>query len=142
MFQLQFQNIMVRIPWLLTSILDVSWTKIKASIKAVTEVFFIFDPSTGEFGSVSESYVPPKTTDKRKKRIVCVDFGDAFFLNEFLGRSGIWDVIDRIDYGNLDTLHAMVLFYTLSNLANCNAQTWFEGNIAKDAMILLIYSFI
>lgn len=43
----------------------------------------------------------------------------------------MWDVIDQIGYGNTDTLHAMVLFYTLSNLANCNAQTWFEGNIAS-----------
>lgn len=105
--------------------------KDKGIYKSRDRGIFTFDPTTGEFGSVSESYVPPKTTDKRKKRIVCLDFGDAFFLNEFLGRSGMWDVIDQIGYDNPDTLHAMVLFVTLSNLANCNAQTWFEGSIAS-----------
>lgn len=105
--------------------------KDKGIYKSRERGIFTFDPSSGNFGSVSESYVPPKMTDKRKKRIVCVDFGDAFFLNEFLCRSGMWDVIDSIGYGNSDTLHAMVLFYTLSHLANCDAQTWLEGSIAS-----------
>lgn len=44
--------------------------KDKGIYKSRDRGIFTFDPSTGEFGSVSESYVPPKTTDKRKKRIV------------------------------------------------------------------------
>jgi hypothetical protein len=60
-----------------------------------------------------------------------VDFGDSFFLNQFLWQSGMMDVVDQIGYGNPDTLHAMLLFYTLSGLANVDAIHWYEGNIVQ-----------
>ncbi len=41
------------------------------------------------------------------------------------------DVVDQIGYGNADTLHAMLLFYTLSGLANVDAVHWYEGNIVQ-----------
>ena len=93
---------------------------------------FTFNPETGEFGTAPESFVPPKTEDGRKKRSrVSVDFGDAFFMDTFLHASGMMGIVDVIEYGNRDTLHAMLLFYTLSGLANCDAIHWFEGNIAS-----------
>ena len=93
---------------------------------------FSFNPETGEFGSVPADFVPPETVDRRKKqRKVSVDFGDAFFMNAFLHASGMMDIIDTIEYGNPDTLHAMLLFYTLSGLANCDAIHWYEGSIAS-----------
>ena len=91
---------------------------------------FSFNPETGEFGSVPADFVPPETVDK-KQRKVSVDFGDAFFMNAFLHASGMMDIIDTIEYGNPDTLHAMLLFYTLSGLANCDAIHWYEGSIAS-----------
>ena len=92
---------------------------------------FSFNPGTGEFGAVPEDYVPPVSTDARKRNHVSVDFGDAFFMDSFLHSSGLMDIIDQVHYGNLDTLHAMVLFYTLSGLANCDAIHWYEGNIVR-----------
>lgn len=93
---------------------------------------FTFDPDTGEFGTAPEGFVPPKTTDRRQKhKHVSVDFGDAFFMNEYLHASGMMEVVDSIEYGNRDTLHAMLLFYMLSGLANCDAIHWYEGNIAS-----------
>lgn len=93
---------------------------------------FTFNPENGEFGTVPESYVPPKSEDRRMKRSrVSVDFGDAFFMDTFLHASGMMSIVDTIEYGNRDTLHAMLLFYTLSVLANCDAIHWFEGNIAS-----------
>lgn len=92
---------------------------------------FTFDPDTGEFGNAPENFVPPKTPDHRKKhKHVSVDFGDAFFVNEYLHASGMMEVVDSIEYGNRDTLHAMILFYMLSGLANCDAVHWYEGSIA------------
>ncbi len=41
------------------------------------------------------------------------------------------DAVDRIGYGNPDTLHAMLLFYILSGLANVDAIHWYEGNIVQ-----------
>lgn len=103
----------------------------KGIFKSRERGIFTFNIETGEFGSVPESYVPPKEADKRKHTHVSVDFGDAFFVNEYLHKSGFMLVIDQIGYGNPDTLHAMILFYTLSGLANCDAITWYEGSIAQ-----------
>ena len=58
-----------------------------------------------------------------------VDFGDCYFLNEFLYKSGLMSIIDKIEYKNHDTLHTMILFYSLSSLANCDAIHWYSGNI-------------
>jgi len=92
---------------------------------------FTFDPDTGEFGTVPESFVPAGTVDHRKtRRRVSVDFGDAFFMDAYLHASGMMDVIDTIEYGNRDTLHAMLLFYMLSGMANCDAIHWYEGSVA------------
>lgn len=93
---------------------------------------FTFNPETGEFGTPPEGYVPPKKEDRRKKhKKVSVDFGDAFFMNSFIHASGMMEVVNKIEYGNRDTLYAMLLFYTLSGLANCDAIHWYEGNIAS-----------
>jgi hypothetical protein len=52
------------------------------------------------------------------------------FLHSFLQSSGFFGVIDSLGYGNKDTLYAMVLFYSLSSMANCNAENWLSGSIA------------
>ena len=103
----------------------------KGIYKSKERGVFCFDPDTGEFGTVSEDYVPPVNTDARKRKHVSVDFGDTFLMDSFLHSSGLMDVIDQVNYGNPDTLHAMVLFYTLSGLANCDAIHWYEGNIVR-----------
>lgn len=106
--------------------------KDKGIYKSRERGIFTFDPDTGEFGSVPEEYIPPESTDRRKKhKRVSVDFGDAFFVDTYLHASGMIQIVDVIEYGNRDTLHAMLLFYMLSGLANCDAIHWYEGNIAS-----------
>ena len=92
---------------------------------------FAFDPTTGQYNEVDSSFIPPDIPDKRKNTRISVDFGDVFFLNAFLWKSGLMDVVDTINYGNPDTLHAMLLFYTLSGLANSNAIHWYNGSIVQ-----------
>ena len=60
-----------------------------------------------------------------------LDFGDSFFLDEFMKNSGLNDVIERTCFANHDTAKAMLCYYILSNTANCHAETWIEGNYAK-----------
>ena len=103
----------------------------KGIYKSKDRGVFSFDPGTGEFGAVPEDYIPPASTDARKRNHVSVDFGDAFFMDSFLHSSGLMDIIDQVHYGNPDTFHAMVLLYTLSGLANCDALHWYEGNIVS-----------
>ncbi len=66
---------------------------------------FAFDPTTGQYNEVDSSFIPPDIPDKRKNTRISVDFGDVFFLNAFLWKSGLMDVVDTINYGNPDTLH-------------------------------------
>ena len=95
-------------------------------------IFFKILIASGEFGTVPESYVPPEIIDHRiKHKHVSVDFGDAFFMDTFLHASGMMGIVDTIEYGNRDTLHAMLLFYMLSGLANCDAVHWYEGSVAS-----------
>ena len=92
---------------------------------------FTFDTKTGSFGEVPEDFAFPQKQTSKKRKHVSVDFGDSFFLNQFLWQSGLMEVVDQIGYGNPDTLHAMLLFYTLSGMSNVDAIHWYEGNIVQ-----------
>jgi len=104
----------------------------KGIYKSRERGIFTFNLATGEFGSVDEAYVAPKQVDGRQRcPRVCVDFGDVFFLDSYLRISGMRAVVDSLEYGNRDTLHAMLLFYILSSLANCDAVHWYEGSAVR-----------
>lgn len=95
--------------------------------------YFTFDASTGEYGPVPDGWDVPATegTDGRSRELShMLDFGDAFALDSFLWATGMMGVVDAVGVANADTLHAMLLFYMLSTMANCDAGTWFEGSIA------------
>jgi len=94
--------------------------------------FFTFDPKTDTYGEVPQDFVLTSHEPRVSKGHVCVDFGDAFILNAYLYKSGLMGVVDSIPYKNRDTLHAMLLFYMLSDMANFNAIHWYEGNITRD----------
>ncbi len=91
---------------------------------------FTFNPETQEFGKVPESYVPPQ---KSKKQNIPLSpyFGDGFLLSNFIHKTGIEEAIDCISYDNKDTLHAMILFYAVCKLANYDAISWYNTNIAR-----------
>jgi hypothetical protein len=83
---------------------------------------------TNTYGKAPAEFVPPKTS--RKKSLI-LDFGDAFFLDNFIKVKGLRPVIDAIGYGNPDTIYAMVSYYVICSLANCHAQSWWEGSYAR-----------
>ena len=92
---------------------------------------FKFDCTTGDISAVPENFMEEKTPEKKIYSRVSVDFGDSFFLNEFLYKSGMMSIVDQLDCKNLDTLHAMILFYTLSSISNSDATYWYKGNIVS-----------
>lgn len=92
---------------------------------------FMFDENSLSFLPADPSYSSELKSDGRKKEKMVLDFGDSFFLSQLLGRMQYQKVIDSIDYGNSDTVNAMVLFYTMTDYACSHAQTWYEGNFAK-----------
>ena len=92
---------------------------------------FTYDPDTGAYGKADEKYSSVLKTDKRKKEKLVVDFGDVYFLDRLLKETGYDKVIDAIGYGNPDSLKALLMYYIVSDAANCHAQLWYDGNIAR-----------
>ncbi len=92
---------------------------------------FTYDPDSGIYGKADASFVSDLKNDGRKAPRLILDFGDAYFLHSLIAQTGYSAVIDSIKYGNPDTLHSMVLYYVLSNSANCHAGIWQEGSYAS-----------
>jgi len=73
----------------------------------------------------------PHVNKEPLKEKSILDFGDSFFLDEYIKKNGLDKVIEGTAFENYDTAKAMLCYYILSNTANCHAETWFEGNYAK-----------
>jgi len=83
-----------------------------------------------EYEEVAEEYVPE---EKDGKEQLILDFGDVYFLEQYMKRQGIDRLIEAIGYGNPDTMYAMVSYYTICSMANCHAMSWWEGSYARVA---------
>lgn len=100
---------------------------------------FTYDVSTNTYGTVSPDYAePPKRKrgkylriEGKKRSRLCIEFGDSFFLDAFLKKSGLYPVIDAIGYGNTDTLYVIVFYYLLSQQPNSHMLDWYELNYAR-----------
>ena len=90
-----------------------------------------FDERTGAVLPADPSYTAELKDDGRKKKNTVLDFGDVFFVDQLIRSTGYDKVIDAVDYRNSDTLHAMVLFYILTEYACVHAQTWYQGSFAS-----------
>jgi hypothetical protein len=93
---------------------------------------FTYDPKTDTYSKPPASFVPPKLKRKRTKENLILDFGDSFFLSEYIKLKGLKPSIDALSYGNPDSLYAMIYYYFLCNMANCHAETWYEGNFVRE----------
>lgn len=91
---------------------------------------FTYRVSDDTYGKPDASFVPDSGGQPRKEKLI-LDFGDAFFLDNFITRSGMKAAIDAVGYGNPDTLYAMVCFYILCSAANCHANDWWEGSYTR-----------
>ena len=92
---------------------------------------FTYDINTNTYGSADPKYLGSLTNDRRKKERLILDFGDVFLTDAFIRSIGYDKVLDAIDYGNPDTLKAMVAYYIISEKANSHAQTWQQGSFAS-----------
>ncbi len=91
--------------------------------------FFTYDIESDSYGEVDIAAMPTiKRKNTREKAIL--SFGDAWFLDWFIRDINMYDAIGALDYGNMDSVRAMVMFYVLSNMANCYAEEWLEDSYA------------
>lgn len=92
--------------------------------------FFTYDVTTNTYGEIDASTMP-QIKRKNSKEKALITFGDAWFLDWFIKEIKLYDSIGELKYGNTDSIRAMVLFYVLSNMANCYAEEWYESSYAR-----------
>jgi hypothetical protein len=89
---------------------------------------FTYDLATNTYGKSPAEFVPPTTS---RKESLILDYGDVFFLDQFIRTKGLHTAVDAIGYGNPDTLYTMLIYYAVCSAANCHAQSWWEGSYAR-----------
>lgn len=96
--------------------------------------FYIFVPKTLEFVSPNPADIPSHLTEldgARKAAPVIVDFGDCFFFNELIERIGYIEVLKSIECSNLDSLKALIAYYTLDCGVASEALGWYKQSYAS-----------
>lgn len=91
---------------------------------------FTYNPEDGTFGVPDAAFRLPSKADRRPKELI-VDFGDAYFLQQFIKQDGLEPSLEATGYGNMDTLYAMLSYYILCSTSNVHAEDWFEGSYAR-----------
>lgn len=92
---------------------------------------FTYDLATNTYGTPDPSVIIPVTKRRNGKEKLILDFGDAFFMSNYITRIGMDAAVDAMEYGNHDSVRALLLYYILCNMANCNAKDWYDGSYAR-----------
>ena len=100
---------------------------------------FTFDPSTNTYGPVPADFISPQKTRrsnyyhvgrKNFSRLV-LQFGDIFFYHEVYNQIHLSTAVDAIQFGNSDTLQALLCYYVTSVESNSYAEDWFNLSYAR-----------
>jgi len=66
-----------------------------------------------------------------QKEQYILDYGDSYYLSEFIKRDAVYPILGEVFGGHLDTLLSLVLFKMHGGNAMRYAENWYEGNAAK-----------
>lgn len=77
---------------------------------------------------VPPSALPSEPVVPETEKLI-LDFGDAWFLQEYLSKQPFYNSIQNALPGESDTLLALIFYRLLTNKgASCHAKIWYEGN--------------
>ena len=77
---------------------------------------------------VPDSALPSEKVVPENEKLI-LDFGDAWFLQEYLQRQPFYDSIKNTLPDESDTVLALIFYRLLTNKgASCHAKIWYEGN--------------
>lgn len=77
---------------------------------------------------VPDSALPSEPIVPETERLI-LDFGDAWFLQEYLSKQSFYESILNTLPDESDTLIALIFYRLLTNKgASCHAKIWYEGN--------------
>ncbi|MDR2777662.1 MAG: transposase [Rickettsiales bacterium] len=91
---------------------------------------YMYNPESGTISSPDASVILPTNRGAEQEKLI-LDFGDSYFLDEFIKQDGLCNVINSINYRNRDTLWAMLHYYILCSTSNSHAEDWWEGSYAR-----------
>ena len=91
---------------------------------------FAFDLQTMTCSPPPADFVDTSRRRNAREELI-VDFGDVFLFSELISKYGLDPAIDAIQYGNPDSLRALLLYYMLSQRSNSLALPWYEGSYAR-----------
>jgi len=92
---------------------------------------FTYDVETNTYGTPEAKVNIPVIRRKNGVEKLIIDFGDAYFVDQYIARIGMRPAIEALKYGNGDTVKALLMFYILCNTANYNAAEWYSGSYAR-----------
>ena len=83
------------------------------------------------YKDLPDGYSEKQEPSTKKERLI-LDFGDSFFLHQFLGMQAFRDAFYKILPKQSDSLLSLIFFRILTDKkAYCHAQTWWQGNYAS-----------
>ena len=83
---------------------------------------------------VPPSALPSEPVVPETEKLI-LDFGDAWFLQEYLSKQPFYNSIQNALPGESDTLLALIFYRLLTNKgASCHAKIWYEGNYSYLAL--------
>ena len=92
---------------------------------------FTYDLETDTYSVPDKDEECVKNAMPQTEEKLILDFGDSYFLSNFIKESGIDKAIEAMGYSNNDSLYAIIMFYILCSMANCHAEEWYEGNYCR-----------
>lgn len=90
---------------------------------------FQFIPERNEYISLDESEYSQSSAGTSHSLIL--NFGDSWFLDQYLRQTGLYECIQRIHCSHPDTVLALIQFYILNHLGLCHAEDWYEHSYAS-----------
>lgn len=85
---------------------------------------FQYVPESNEFIPLDESeYSSPSSGTEHA---LILNFGDAWFLDQYMRKSGLDECISKIHCSHPDTVKALIQFYILNDMGLCHAADWYE----------------
>lgn len=96
-----------------------------------SEGYYIFDPSDQSKKTIAPEDIPAYTgpVDKReRKQSVCCVFGGPYFLSRLIPSIEYSQVLDKINFGNRDTLSSLLHYYLLTDTADMHAEYWYKNS--------------
>jgi hypothetical protein len=102
------------------------------------ENYFRFTLSRGKIELGKDEQNKYRELDNKKKPVISkniskksIVFGDFYIINEFIKECGLFEIFNKINIDNIDTLHYLILYRLLTDYPNCCAYDIWESSIGQ-----------